>query len=398
MAVFDNAAATPTLLGLRDQPNHKVDGDPDFMVDPGGTPMPNPSTGVVPEGWALIPSGIDPGESFRLLFVSSTTRTADSTDINDYNNHVIAAAGSGHSAIRAFRNGFRVLASTSAVHARDNTGTTYTSSNKGVPIYWLGGDKVADQYQDFYDGSWDNKSGKGKNESGGSFSNTAWIWTGSSNDGTKNSRPLGNDPVQVTKLEQTTTLDAGSSSASQPIFSYSLFALSQVLEVRSVRFASVALVSTPPDGEAYRVGDTLALEWTFTEPVVVRGAPELLFQFRSGQVGSASADARYVSGSGTATLRFEYVVQAGDYGQGEDGPVLIGALAGGSPIQPPAARASGRARTTPTPTWSWTKTTPYEFLSAQDRSSTRARWEWRRYPSRRPRRATTPTRRASPSC
>ena len=37
----------------------------------------------------------------------------------------------------------------------DNTSTTGT----GVPIYWFKGDKVADDYADFYDGSWDSNSG-----------------------------------------------------------------------------------------------------------------------------------------------------------------------------------------------------------------------------------------------
>ena len=43
-------------------------------------------------------------------------------------------------------------AALAAKDARDNTSTTYTSSDKGVPIYWLGGAKVADEYEDFYDG------------------------------------------------------------------------------------------------------------------------------------------------------------------------------------------------------------------------------------------------------
>ena len=49
--------------------------------------------------------------------------------------------------------------------ARDNTGTTYTSSDKGVAIYWLGGNKVADDYEDFYDEDWDEEAAM-KNESG----------------------------------------------------------------------------------------------------------------------------------------------------------------------------------------------------------------------------------------
>ena len=63
--------------------------------------------------------------------------------------------------------------------------TTFTSSDKGVPIYWLGGAKVADQYQDFYDGSWDNASNThDRNELGINSANTNQSgnrpWTGCS--------------------------------------------------------------------------------------------------------------------------------------------------------------------------------------------------------------------------
>ena len=53
---------------------------------------------------------------------------------------------------RPFASQFRVVGSTASVDARDNTSTTYTSSDKGVPIYWVSGNKVADNYEDFYDG------------------------------------------------------------------------------------------------------------------------------------------------------------------------------------------------------------------------------------------------------
>ena len=54
---------------------------------------------------------------------------------------------------------------TAAVDARDNTATTYTATDKGVPVYWLNGAKAADEYEDFYDGSWDDEAND-KNESG----------------------------------------------------------------------------------------------------------------------------------------------------------------------------------------------------------------------------------------
>ena len=86
-------------------------------------------------GWSLIPSGLAVGKKFRLLFISSTKRNAVSTKIADYNTHVQNAAAAGHTDIRDYSSGFRVVGSTSTVDARDNTSTTGT----GVPIYWLNG-------------------------------------------------------------------------------------------------------------------------------------------------------------------------------------------------------------------------------------------------------------------
>ena len=48
---------------------------------------------------------------------------------------------------------------------RDHTATTYTSAEKGVSIYWLNCAEVADGYEDFYDGSWDDEAND-NNESG----------------------------------------------------------------------------------------------------------------------------------------------------------------------------------------------------------------------------------------
>ena len=55
----------------------------------------------------------------------------------------------GHPAIQKYRNGFKALVSTEEVDARDNTETTGT----GVPIYWLNGRKIYDNYIDLYDGN-----------------------------------------------------------------------------------------------------------------------------------------------------------------------------------------------------------------------------------------------------
>ena len=50
-----------------------------------------------------------------------------------------------------------------------------------MPIYYLNGDKVADDYADFYDGSWDTN--RGRNIAGNLISGNPYIWTGTDSDG-----------------------------------------------------------------------------------------------------------------------------------------------------------------------------------------------------------------------
>ena len=141
--------------------------------------------------WNAKPSGISGGDQFRLIFLSSTKRKATSLDIADYNTFVQDLAAGGHNAIRPYADGFKVVGCTASmpgfpagVNARDNTGTTGT----GVPIYWLKGTRVADNYADFYDGSWDDEANI-KNESGSNGLNINQSanrpWTGCEHDGTE---------------------------------------------------------------------------------------------------------------------------------------------------------------------------------------------------------------------
>ena len=228
---------------------------------------------AVSSGSAVAPSGLSVGDKFRLLFLSSTTRDATSSDIADYNTHVQTAAASGHAAIRAFSSSFLAVASTASDDARDNTSTTYTATDTGLPIYWLGGNKAADDYQDFYDGSWDDEA-NAKDESGNarSISATDRPWTGSDHDGTVvsvagQSNALGGPDINFAAIGWPN--DALSSSG--PLFgagnaaksdSRPLYGLSPVLVV----MAPSALGITPPDaptGLTATAGDRqVGLTWT----------------------------------------------------------------------------------------------------------------------------------------
>ena len=140
-------------------------------------------TNMVPFDWPLIPSGLDSeGTRFRLLAITNGTTNAQSKNIETYNtgfrDHV---AQVGHSAIKPYAAGFTVVGSTEDTAAIDNTGTNHEDSDRGLPIYYLNGDKVADDYADFYDGGWDTN--KGWDVRGILIGSNPAIWTGTGRDG-----------------------------------------------------------------------------------------------------------------------------------------------------------------------------------------------------------------------
>ena len=179
-ATADEADALLRHPALAAQRGHKVD-----AAEPLPTPAPECSAEIeVPSDWALIPSGVAAGAKFRLLFVSSATRDARSTNIAHYNSFVQARAANGHAAIQHYGKGFRALASTLAVNARANTCSQ--SSDTDAAVYWLNGVKAADNYADFYDRTWDSNADRLENGNENSDGITR-TWTGTANNGTTDS-------------------------------------------------------------------------------------------------------------------------------------------------------------------------------------------------------------------
>ena len=292
------------------QAGHKVDGMPP-VVGPGAPACSGEIR--VPANWALKPSGVSAGGKFRLLFVTSTTHTAQSSDIADYNSYVQNRAGAGHAAIRDFRSGFRVLGSTAAVDARDNTCTTGT----GAPIYWLSGNKAADNNADFYDGSWDTYAGR--NESGGS-STPLFIFTGSGDNGTEAplrfgvSQALGGASgvtmggrLAVVQGRPASPFDGANEGSGN---SYPLYGLSQVFVVASSNdpgpsASSWSIVSRPARGSTFRRGETVEIAVVFSEAVEVRGAPvaNIALGDDSDTANLTTKSAGYIGGSPPGGVR-----------------------------------------------------------------------------------------------
>ena len=193
-----------------------------------------PKAQTVPADWALRPVGVGPGDSFRLLFITTDERHAMSSDIAHYHHFVARAAARNPALVNSdgthFGDEFRALISTRTTDARDTTATT----GGGVPIYYLGGNQVADDYADFYDGSWDTPN-YGRDEYG-RWKRNGLVWTGSKADGTKGgygtyAGKLGWPGVYVTWASVplgTGTLNEGSTNIES---TRHLYALSPVLTV-----------------------------------------------------------------------------------------------------------------------------------------------------------------------
>ena len=137
------------------------------------------------------PTDLNPGDQYRLAFVTSADTQAVSTDIADYNAFVTAAANT-QAALVTLGTTWTAIGSTAAIDARDNTGTNPSST--GVPIYLLDGTtRIADSNADLWDGwllAWISL------DEAGAYRNTT-VWTGTEIDGTAHLASLGFDNVVI---------------------------------------------------------------------------------------------------------------------------------------------------------------------------------------------------------
>lgn len=99
----------------------------------------------------LSPPGLAPGSPYRLVFVTSTTRDATSSNIADYNSFVTGVANHASSPLLVLGTTWTAIASTQTVSAITNTSTP--TSTPGIPIYRVDGVSVATSYADLWDDS-----------------------------------------------------------------------------------------------------------------------------------------------------------------------------------------------------------------------------------------------------
>ena len=106
---------------------------------------------VVTTVWAradvFVPPGLNPGDTFQLVFVTGSVENPSSNDIGIYNEFVQTEAAK-HPLLTGtdMEVTYRVIASTSSVDARDNALVS-------APVYRLDGQLVASGFDDMWDGS-----------------------------------------------------------------------------------------------------------------------------------------------------------------------------------------------------------------------------------------------------
>ena len=259
---------------------------------------------LVDADWPLIPAGLGRGEEFRLLFLSSTKRDGNSSSINIYNTFIQNLAAVGHPDIRAYSAGFRVVGCTASVDAVDNTATTST----GVPIYWLGGNQVADDYADFYDGSWDEEVNN-KNELGTNGPDTSDDFnlplTGCEHDGTESfttgdSRALGSvDGDARVRVGRPNVSGQGPIRSNRTVgvsTSRPMYGLSQVFEAAVTDSGKPATPAAPSIGATEGSNSSLDVGWL--EPA--NAGPFVKYDLRYRKV----TDQTWTTGPQDVTISF----------------------------------------------------------------------------------------------
>ena len=260
-------ASETVIVQLRDAVNATLAGSEPVLVGIGtiANDDPPPEVAQVPSSWSAVPKGLSVGDRFRLLFVSSTERNGVSEEIEDYDEHVQSAARNGLAAIGPYALHFRALGSTAELDAQVHTGTVYSDAHSGVPIYWLGGDRVASDYRQFYSGSWSSNSPR--DDSGALVGRRVEVFTGSSADGTRDStgRYLGTERYGAVRvgIPGQSGQEIESRFSRRKRANRRIYGISEVFEVVAPKAAEMRMVSASASGAKLRLrfDEPLDADW-----------------------------------------------------------------------------------------------------------------------------------------
>ncbi|MGK7931319.1 MAG: hypothetical protein AB4041_07785 [Microcystaceae cyanobacterium] len=181
---------------------------------------------------SIIPENLNSGDKYRLVFLTSSTTSAISDNIDTYNDFVSQRISLANNELTNLNTSWFAIVSTDNVDAISNTNTAINISD--IPIYLVTpngtpNELVAEDYGDFWDGS--INSPINNTEQGAERPNVV-SWTGTQTDGTKTGNPLGsNDRSSFGFVNSTNTqwIENGSPITVNNV--RSVYGISDVLEV-----------------------------------------------------------------------------------------------------------------------------------------------------------------------
>jgi len=193
-------------------------------------------------GPITVPTGLHPGDQYRLAFVTSTTRDATSSSMFDYDAFVRTAANS-EPVLAALGTTWGAIASVVFFSAVDNTNTV--PGGPSVPIYSLSDNLIASSYSDLWDGTIDSPIHVDEH---GNLVNPTYVWTGTRSDGLR-SRGFGlgtqipGQPIPTPVVGDTYDTGPGwiNNTTADWTTRYPLFGLSGVLTVPTPEPSSMVL-------------------------------------------------------------------------------------------------------------------------------------------------------------
>ena len=166
------------------------------------------------------PTGLQPGDHFRIIFVTSGTTSATSSNIADYNTFVTKQAGGATYAGQVIQ--WSAIASTNTINALDNINSAYSSA-----VYTADGTKVASSTTHDSGGLWSSNLISQPTEGiDGTVYTSGVVWTGTAGNGMGynttifggyglGSNNYGYDPYTLTNVFLTPQVQVGAISGSQ---------------------------------------------------------------------------------------------------------------------------------------------------------------------------------------
>ena len=310
-AAADEMDALLRHPALAAQAGHKVD-----AVEP----LPVAAAGVlggghVPSDWALKPSGVAAGGKFRLLFI-----TFDEGQPPLVEHRRLQQLRAGPGGERPCRD--------PALRRRlpgDREHGLGRRPGQHLQHRHRRADPLAERQQGrgrlrrLLRQQWDDETNR-RYENGTLTIFPIDVWTGSNNDGTgADGDELGQTTVIRARFRGRGGAESGTlrdHAANGSINTSHYFGLSQVFVVDADRTTpattNISIISTPAIGDAYRLGETVEVEVTWSEAVSVRGTPAVGLSVRHAiENYDIEPNAAYVRGSGTDKLVFAWTVPGG---------------------------------------------------------------------------------------